>query len=154
MAQNTSTGLNPRTVVECRECTCFNLRKAARAVTRLYDGEMRLSGLRATQYALLVHMYAMGPVVLTKLAQAMVTDRTTMARNIEPLQTGGLIKIEDGKDRRTRIVCITNAGREKLEEAYPMWKKAQDEILEIFGRDVWRSMTSRISSLVNRILKY
>jgi DNA-binding MarR family transcriptional regulator len=140
-----------RSISECRECICFNLRKAARVVTQLYDVKMRPAGLRATQFALLAHTYAMGPVALTKLAGAMVTDRTTMARNLEPLQNSGLIEVEDGKDRRTRIVKITEAGREKLAEAYPIWKKTHDEIKEIMGHHRWSSMMSQVSLLVNQI---
>ena len=120
-------------------------------VTQLYDDRMRPAGLRATQFALLVHTYAMGQVALTKLAEVMVTDRTTMARNLEPLKNAGLIEVGDGKDRRTRIVKITKAGREKLTEAYPIWKKTQDEVKDIMGHDKWSLMISQASLLVNQI---
>lgn len=148
---NSLAGLDPRTFAECGECTCFNFRKATRVVTQLYDDRMRSSGLRATQFALLVHAYAMGPVALTKLAEAMVTDRTTLARNLEPLEKNGLIEVEDGEDRRTRIVDITEEGRKKLAVVFPIWKKTQEEIKTIMGRDIWSSMMSQVSLLVNQI---
>ncbi len=148
---NSLPGLDPRTVAECSECTCFNLRKATRVVTQLFDDRMRSSGLRATQLALLVHAHAMGPVALTKLAEAMVTDRTTLARNLEPLEKNGLIEVGGGEDRRTRIVGITEKGRKKLAEAFPIWKKAQDEIKEMMGQDKWSSMMSLVSLLVDQI---
>ncbi|MFI5322834.1 MAG: MarR family winged helix-turn-helix transcriptional regulator [Thermodesulfobacteriota bacterium] len=122
-------------------------------VTQLYDDTMRPTGLRATQFALLVHIHAMGPVALTKLAEAMVTDRTTLARNLEVLEKNGLIEIEYGNDRRTRILRITKEGREKVAEAYPIWKRTQDGIKEIMGRDEWAMMISQLSLLVDLIQK-
>jgi DNA-binding MarR family transcriptional regulator len=145
--------LDQKTLAECRECTCFNLRKATRVVTQFYDDNMRPTGLRGTQFALLAHTQAMGPVALTKLAEAMVTDRTTLARNLEPLEKSGYIEIEDGDDRRIRIINITAGGRKKLSAAYPYWKRAQEEIKKMMGQDEWSALTSRVSSLVDRVQK-
>lgn len=150
-AGNSSTGLDLRTLAECRECTCFNLRKATRVVTQLFDDSMRSTGLRSTQFVLLVHTHAMGPITLSKLSEAMVTDRTTLARNIELLEKNGLIEARDGDDRRTRIVSITEKGRKKLAEAFPCWRKTQDEVKKLMGQDAWAAMISQTSLLVNRI---
>lgn len=135
-------------IAECRECTCFNLRKATRIVTQIYDDAMRPTGLRATQFALLVHASAMGPVPLTRLAEALATDRTTLARNLELPVKEGLLKIEDGKDRRIRIVNITDSGLKKLAEAYPIWKRTQERIKNMMGIDDWVSMISNLNELV------
>lgn len=148
---NPLAGLGPGDVAECSECTCFNMRKAARVVTQLFDDSMRPTGLRATQFALLVHAHAMGPAALSKLAEAMVTDRTTLARNLELLEKNGLVMVEDGDDRRTRIVSITDDGRKKLARAFPYWKKTQDEIKKLMGPDDWSAMISRVSRMVNQI---
>ncbi|MGH7851674.1 MAG: MarR family winged helix-turn-helix transcriptional regulator [Thermodesulfobacteriota bacterium] len=148
---NPLAGLDPGSIVECSECTCFNMRKAARVVTQLFDDSMRPTGLRGTQFALLVHTYAMGPIAVSKLAEAMVTDRTTLARNLELLDKNGLVRVEDGDDRRTRIVSITDDGRKRLARAFPYWKKTQDEIKEMMGRDEWSAMISRVSRLVNQV---
>jgi DNA-binding MarR family transcriptional regulator len=83
----------------------------------------------------------------------MVTDRTTLARNLEDLEKNGLIEIEYGNDRRTRILRITKEGREKVAEAYPIWKRTQDGIKEIMGRDEWAMMISQLSLLVDLIQK-
>jgi len=140
-------------LAECRECTGFNLRKATRVVTQIYDDAMRPTGLRATQYALLVHAYAMGPVQLTRLAEEMVTDRTTIARNLEPLEKEGLLKIENGEDRRSRIISVTDRGLRKLTEAYPVWKRTHDEVKRIMGLEDWAEMISKVSMLVDRLQK-
>lgn len=146
-----SSGLDLKALAECTECTCFNLRKATRVVTQMFDDAMRPAGLRGTQFSLLAHTYGMGPITLTKLAEEMVTDRTTMARNLEPLEKNGLLKVGPGDDRRTRIVTITEEGRKKLAEAFPLWKKTQDEIKKLMGAGDWASMVSNMSELVNQV---
>lgn len=145
--------LDRKEIAECRECTCFNLRKATRVVTRIYDDALRPTGLRATQFALLVHTYAMGPVALTELAEVTVTDRTTLARNLDPLEKEGLLCIEDGEDRRSRIISITDDGFRKLAEAYPVWKRTQDEVKKITGADEWSQMISKVSKMTDRLRK-
>jgi DNA-binding MarR family transcriptional regulator len=112
---------------------------------------MRPTGLRGTQFALLVHTYAMGPISLSKLADAMATDRTTLTRNLELLEKNALVRVEDGDDRRTRIVSITDDGRKRLARAFPYWKKTQDEIKKMMGLDDWSAMISRVSRMVNQV---
>ncbi len=146
-----SAGLGLYELSECRECTCFNLRKATRVVTQFYDDRMRQFNLRGTQFTLLAHTYAMGPVALTKLAEAMVTDRTTLARNLRPLEKEGLIKVEHGDDKRTRIISITAEGHKRITEAYRVWKETEEEIQRMVGRDKWSCMMSEVSSLINQI---
>ena len=138
-------------ITECRECTCSNLRKGMRVVTQLFDNAMRSINLRGTQYTLLVLVLALGPISVSKLAEEMVTDRTTLTRNLEPMRRSGLIKIGRGEDRRTRIVKITDSGRKKLEEAYPIWRKTQEDIKTKLGLENWASMMTSLSELVNRI---
>ena len=134
-----------------KDCTCFNLRKGMRVITQLFDNAMRSINLRGTQYTLLVLVLALGPISVSKLAEEMVTDRTTLSRNLEPMRRSGLIKIGRGEDRRTRIVKITDSGRKKLEEAFPIWKRTQEEIKTKLGVQSWGSMMTSLSELVNRI---
>lgn len=138
-------------IMECRECTCFNLRKAARVVTQLFDNAMRPIGIRATQFTLLALSLAHGPITVTGLAEEMVADRTTLSRNLDPMEKSGLIKIKRGADRRTRIVVITESGRRKLGEAYPLWKKTQEEIKETMGTEKWSALLSNVSDLVSQV---
>ena len=149
--KNVRANLDLKKLAECRECTCFNLRKATRVVTQVYDDAMRPTGLRVTQFSLLAHTYAMGPVPLTRLAGAMVTDRTTLARNLKPLVKEGFLRIEDGEDRRSRIISITGCGLGKLTEAYPLWKRTQDEVKEAMGAGEWADMISKVSGMVDRL---
>ena len=74
-------------------CACKNLRRSARAVTRLYDEALRPSGLRITQFTLLVAVALSEPVPITRLADALDLDRTTLARDLKPLTERGLLEI-------------------------------------------------------------
>ncbi len=116
-------------------CTCFNLRKAARAVTQAYDKAMKPSGLRATQFALLTMVAKLGPVGIKDLAKALVMDRTTLGRNLNVLSDRGLLEIGEGEDRRYRPITITARGQEALDLALPLWEQAQTRIANGFGHD-------------------
>lgn len=149
--KETKSKMDLKALEECGQCTCFNLRKASRMVTQLFDDSMRSIGLRGTQFTLLVNAFANSPIAVTRLAEIMVTDRTTLGRNLLPLERNGLIKVEQGDDRRTRIVSITNAGKKKLEAAYPLWKEAQENIKETMGSENWSVMISNLSNLVDQM---
>ncbi|MGH9831246.1 MAG: MarR family winged helix-turn-helix transcriptional regulator [Blastocatellia bacterium] len=130
------------------ECACANVRKAGRALTRLYDEELRPSGLRITQYGILGVTMAMEPVTVTHLAEETVTDRTTLTRNLKILEDRGFISIREGNDRREREVSLTTEGREALKAAYPFWKKAQARVMKELG-DRWDSLREGLAALVD-----
>jgi DNA-binding MarR family transcriptional regulator len=115
-------------------CTCFNLRKAARAVTQMYDEALRPSGLRATQFSLLMLIRGMGPISITDLAEKAVMDRTTLKRNVELLEREGLVRIESGEDARVRELRITSAAEARLKEALPLWQRAQAHVTKELGQ--------------------
>ncbi len=130
--RDTTTPLERATAV-ADQCTCFNLRKAARAITQLYDDTLRPSGLRITQYSLLMVIRRMGPVNITQLAEQAVMDRTTLARNLALLEGEGLVRIEAGEDARVREVSLTAAAHDKLGAAVPYWEKAQAHVTRSLG---------------------
>ena len=132
-----------------RSCACYNLRRAARATTRLYDDFLRPSGLRSTQYSMLMVARVRGPVTLTKLAEMTVTERTTLTRNLTILEKKGLIVIEPGKDRRERQVSITERGLEVLMEAIPLWEAAQAHIEQGLGGDRMDSLLKDLSEIIS-----
>ena len=76
------------------KCICFNLRKAARVITQIYDEAFRPTGFRSTQMPLLVATAALGPVTVNRLAEAVVMDRTTLTRNLKPLEKQGLLRVK------------------------------------------------------------
>ena len=134
---------------EGRACACGNLRKAARAVTQLFDEALRPAGLRATQFGILGATMVMGPVTVTKLAEVTVTDRTTLTRNLRLLAKKGLIRIQTGNDRREREVTLTDRGREALAKGYPFWQKAQTRVVKGLGEEQWKSLREGLSAVVS-----
>jgi DNA-binding MarR family transcriptional regulator len=107
-------------------CNCLALRQAARHVTQFYDAVLTPSGLRATQYSILARLGRNGAMTINALAAELVMDRTTLGRNILPLQRDGLIAIAPGQaDRRTKALALTRAGRARLRLAAKAWAQAQ-----------------------------
>ncbi len=134
--------------VEMAACTCFNLRKATRAITQLYDDSLRPSGLRVTQFSLLTAIWIMGEVSITRLAEEAVMDRTTLARNLDLLETQGLIRIQAGEDARVREVSLTPAGHGSLMAAFPYWKKAQALVTKNLGAGRVNHLLADLSAAV------
>ncbi len=129
-------------------CTCFSLRKAARAVTQMYDEFLRPSGLRATQFSLLMLIRGLGPIRITDLAEEAVMDRTTLKRNIELLEREGLVRIQPGSDARVREVSLTAAAAERLAEALPLWHRAQAHVTRELGRGRAARLLADLSATV------
>lgn len=116
-------------------CACFNLRKATRALTQLYDEALRPAGLRTTQFTLLHAIRVAGPVSVRRLAAVVVMDRTTLTRDLRPLERQGLVSIEPGEDRRERKVDLTTKGAQVITQALPLWEKAQAQVAQGLGQD-------------------
>jgi DNA-binding MarR family transcriptional regulator len=110
-------------------CACTTLRRAARAVTAAYDAALAPSRLRITQFSILRRLARLGPLPVTRLAAEAALDRSTMGRNLNPLERRGLVRIEvGGTDQRERIACLTAAGEAAIDAALPHWRKAQERI--------------------------
>ena len=132
------------------DCNCLAIRQAARHVTQFYDQLLAASGLRATQLAILGRLRHDGPMPINALAAALVMDRTTLGRNILPLERDGLIEIgASPTDRRRREVRLTASGAARLRVATQSWKVAQRRFDEVFGveraaalRDLLREVTA------------
>jgi DNA-binding MarR family transcriptional regulator len=110
---------------ECGNCFCFGLRRAARIVTQHYDRHLRQAGLRATQFTVLATLAQTGPMPLNRLARRLGLERTTLTRNLRPLEARGWVRIETEEDRRVHRVAITPAGETAARDALPLWRKAQ-----------------------------
>ena len=112
------------------DCACRRLRRTARAVTQRYDETLRPSGLRITQFTLLVAVALTEPVRIARLADTVDLDRTTLARDLKPLTERGLVEVAAGDDRRTRVVRLTGQGRAAIGRAYPLWQRAQAQVVD------------------------
>ena len=116
-----------------RGCSNLKLRQADRVVSRHYDHHLASVGLKTSQYALLGHIAALGPVRPAELAAAMALDASTLTRNLQPLVAQGWALVGAGDDARSRSVQLTDAGRAKHAEAKRAWKKAQLAFNERLG---------------------
>jgi DNA-binding MarR family transcriptional regulator len=115
--------------VACRSCVCAAARRRARALTRAFEKAMRGSGLRGAQFSLLATLVHTGPLPTTRLADLQGLERTTLTRNLRPLVRDGLVRIDEGADRRVHKVAITPKGEEAARRAFPFWRQAQDAAL-------------------------
>jgi len=121
-------------VTSPEECNCFAVRAGARYITQVYDQVLAPTGLRTTQFSILAKLKRLGPLTINMLARDMVMDRTTLGRNILPLERDGLIRIEpDPNDRRAKALHLTKAGEKRLEAARKGWSEAQARFETTFG---------------------
>jgi len=126
--------MSAATLARPEECNCFAVRSAARHVTQFYDQFLAPSGLRTTQFAILARLKRLGPLTINVLASDMVMDRTTLGRNILPLERDGLIKIEAAaSDRRAKELHLTKGGEKRLQAAHKGWSEAQVRFEATFG---------------------
>lgn len=131
-----------------RDCVCFTLRKAARAVTQMYDEALRPTGLRATQFSVLAALADAGGATMTELADALVMDRTTLTRNLKPLIERRLVETVRDADRRRRPVAVTATGRAALRRALPLWRKAQARTVDGLQARRWSGLAHDLGTLV------
>jgi len=114
-------------------CLCFGARKAARSVTQHYDRFFDPIGLKSTQFSLLLSIYVLAPVKMTELAHTMVMDRTTLSRNLKPLNNAGYVESSIGRDKRVRELSVSDNGRAILLAAMPVWQQAQERLVRRIG---------------------
>lgn len=116
------------------QCLCTQLRRAARGVTRVYDDALQGVGLTVAQFSLLRHLARLDEPSISALAEAMGLDRSTLGRNLKPLQADGLVQLQgDAGDQRNRLVLLTASGRERLEQGAEPWEAAQQRMYEQLG---------------------
>lgn len=143
------TAINYRLIND--RCTCFNMRKASRAVTQFFDHALEPAGIRATQFTLLTSMAAAKARTLTEMAHTLVMDRTTLTRNLKPLEKLGLIETVEPRDRRSKAFALTEKGRETLERGVPLWQAAQQRIVDGMGAERFEALLKEVESLTNLI---
>ncbi len=129
------------------ECACVNLRKTSRAITQFFDEAFGPSGLRATQFTVLIAAAVVDPPTMTRIAAALVMDRTTLTRNLGPLERAGLVKTVGAKDRRLRVVTLTPRGRDRLAAALPLWEQAQHLLVRPMGSSRWHDVLEDLSAV-------
>ena len=134
-------------VSKVKLCAAGNLRRATRALTQLYDDALRPSGLRVTQFSLLVNLARLGPQTMNELADKLAMDRTTLTRNLAPLEREGWVESVTGEDQRTRLVAMTKQGEKVLSKAIPLWAQAQARMVKGIGQERLRNLIKDLTEM-------
>jgi DNA-binding MarR family transcriptional regulator len=130
-------------------CNALAIRKAARHVTGLYDRHLAEAGLKVTQFSILARLRHLGPRTINELAADMSMDRTTMGRNVRPLERDGLVQIAtDTRDARRRALSITESGRDRLRLAGQGWAAAQAKFDNAYGPKRAAALRDTLAGLI------
>lgn len=144
--QNSKTNLSAVAQIPAT-CMGLHIRRASRIITQVYDNALRPVGLVLNQFTLLVSIKLVESIPITRLAQELFTDQTTLTRNLKLLSKRGLVAIAPGEDRRVRLVSLTSEGKAVLAEAIPLWEQAQAEVKQHLGEDSWQSLLELLSEV-------
>jgi DNA-binding MarR family transcriptional regulator len=129
-------------------CICLGVQRAARGVARRYDDALRPAGLTSGQFSILSALLRDDPIALGALAELLGLDRTTLNRNLRPLEAAGLVSTAaDAQDGRVRRIGLTAKGRERLDLAIPLWRDAQGEGNRRLGESGWQALRPLLTRL-------
>lgn len=131
-------------------CACANIRRLSRLVTRLYDAELRASGLEATQFGVLGALNRLGDVTHGHLAKGFGMDSTTMTRVIAVLERRGMVARRAGTDRRQRLYQISAEGRAQFDAARAGWRRAQERLHALLGDDTLAALADATTKMGTR----
>ena len=134
-------------------CVCFNLRRVTRAVTQFYDSETRRHGIRPTQGSILSSLQAKDRWTMAELSDWLGMDRTTLVRNLRPLQRDGLVEVGGGGRGKLVELAITPKGRKQIEKLTPAWKSAQSAAVKTLGAKRWAAILSDLQAAASALTK-
>ena len=127
-------------------CVCLNLRRVTRVVTQFFDAEMRRHGIRPTQRSILLALNAKESWSMAELSDWLGMDRTTLVRNLRPLQRDGLAQaVGGGRGARVEL-SITAKGRKKIKESHQAWRSAQSSAVKTLGEQRWSAILSDLET--------
>lgn len=119
-------------------------------MTQHYDARLAPSGLRLNQYSLIANLRG-GPLTMSVLAERMEMDRTTLTRNLKPLADAGLVGVAPGDDARSRVVSVTDRGRDAWTAAREFWRQAQDEVNRALGTEQVAALHATLDESLARL---
>jgi DNA-binding MarR family transcriptional regulator len=134
-------------------CACANLRRAGRAVTRMYDRELGVTGLELSQFTLLMTLDQTGEITQKVLAKVLAMDSTTLTRTLRTLVENGWVKTNPGEDRREKLLSLSAGGRKKFLQALPHWERAQAMLRAKVGDAAWQAMGSLLGKLAGAAIE-
>jgi DNA-binding MarR family transcriptional regulator len=134
-------------------CASLNFRRTARAVTRLYDQALQKSGIRSTQFAILVGIAKKQPISIGALGDMLGIDSTTLTRSLRLLENEGLIAVSKRAAKRQRFLSVTAEGEQALARSVPAWRAAQERFVATIGSEYWIGLRSELERLAHVAVK-
>lgn len=128
-------------------CVCFRVRKASRALTRLYDEALAPAGLTVTQFSMLRNTLRMGNPTLNELAEATGHERSALWRTLQPLAREKLLTLAPEKGQRADRVTVTDAGKAAVQTALPLWEASQARVRAKLGEDREKALIKMLKSV-------
>jgi DNA-binding MarR family transcriptional regulator len=125
-------------------CASLNFRRTSRMVTRMYDLAMQESGVRSTQFALLVGIAKLQPVTMGTLAKVLMLDRSTLTRSLRLLEKERMVEISKRSAMRQRFLKLTHSGEKALQRSLPLWRAAHARFAEAVGADYWLELRNEL----------
>ncbi len=133
------------------ECFATSVRKASRRLTQLYDDALAPSELRSTQFSILAELAMRSELpTLTELAEAMVSDRSSLGHALRPLVRDGYVALRQGEaDRRTQRIALTDRGQDKFREALAHWRTAQETFVSLYGSEWSQTLRAAVLTIAH-----
>src|ERR1700730_3687875 len=130
-------------------CACTTLRKASRAMSRIYDEVLSPAGLTVAQLGVL---RAIGRgdkkgEPLSRLAETLVMDRTSLYRALSPMVRSGWLLIKDAPKGRAKVVQLSKTGIRATADATEYWQRAQSGVIGELGVDRWAALHKEVTEL-------
>lgn len=130
-----------------QNCVCFHLRRVSRVVTQYFDAELRRHGIRTTQGTLLAALHATGATTMAELSEILGMERTTLLRNLKPLQRDGLVAIDGGGHGGPVELSLSAKGRKQIEKMLPAWESAQQTAVKVLGKERWTAILADLDKV-------
>ena len=134
---------------ECLDCLCYEFRKTSRVVINFYDDALKSADLKSNQFLILVAVATMKSTNFKTLAEFLGIDQSTLARNLVTVEKQGLVTVKPGKNRREKIITLSRKGKRKFASAFPLWQKAQKNLLDKVGLDRWHKLKAEMDEVAS-----
>ena len=141
----------PLDMTSVENCACFNVRRISRVITQFYAAEVRRHGLRPTQAPILRALQAKDDWTMAELSDWLGLERTTLVRNLRPLQRDGLVRATGGGRGGHVELELTEKGRSAVAKIFPAWRSAQDKVVAILGADRWSSIIKDLKDVATKL---
>jgi DNA-binding MarR family transcriptional regulator len=122
-------------------------------MTKFFDAELRRHGIRATQSTILLALKARESWTMAELSDALGIERTSLIRNLQPLQRDGLATVEGGGRGGRVELAVTTKGRKQIEKIMPAWRAAQNAAVKTLGEQRWSSILGDLETAASALEK-